>query len=44
MAPTDDTTHFGFETVREDEKAGRVQGVIFRSGFWNARAQVTRRC
>jgi len=28
MAPTDDTTHFGFETVREDEKAGRVQGVF----------------
>jgi demethylmenaquinone methyltransferase/2-methoxy-6-polyprenyl-1,4-benzoquinol methylase len=26
---TDDkTTHFGFETVREDEKAGRVQGVF----------------
>jgi demethylmenaquinone methyltransferase/2-methoxy-6-polyprenyl-1,4-benzoquinol methylase len=22
------TTHFGFETVREDEKAGRVQGVF----------------
>ncbi|WP_425044351.1 bifunctional demethylmenaquinone methyltransferase/2-methoxy-6-polyprenyl-1,4-benzoquinol methylase UbiE [Primorskyibacter sp. S87] len=25
---TDATTHFGFETVREDEKAGRVQGVF----------------
>ena len=25
---TDNTTHFGFETVREDEKAGRVQGVF----------------
>ncbi|MDG1377769.1 MAG: bifunctional demethylmenaquinone methyltransferase/2-methoxy-6-polyprenyl-1,4-benzoquinol methylase UbiE [Yoonia sp.] len=24
----DKTTHFGFETVREDEKAGRVQGVF----------------
>ncbi|MEL6683322.1 MAG: bifunctional demethylmenaquinone methyltransferase/2-methoxy-6-polyprenyl-1,4-benzoquinol methylase UbiE [Pseudomonadota bacterium] len=24
----DSTTHFGFETVREDEKAGRVQGVF----------------
>ncbi len=24
----DTTTHFGFETVREDEKAGRVQGVF----------------
>ncbi len=24
----DNTTHFGFETVREDEKAGRVQGVF----------------
>lgn len=28
MAPTDETTHFGFETVRETEKAGRVQGVF----------------
>lgn len=26
--PDDGTTHFGFETVREDEKAGRVQGVF----------------
>ena len=25
---TDTTTHFGYETVREDEKAGRVQGVF----------------
>lgn len=25
---TENTTHFGFETVREDEKAGRVQGVF----------------
>ncbi|MBI1417322.1 MAG: bifunctional demethylmenaquinone methyltransferase/2-methoxy-6-polyprenyl-1,4-benzoquinol methylase UbiE [Limimaricola sp.] len=25
---TDRTTHFGFQTVREDEKAGRVQGVF----------------
>ena len=25
---SDNTTHFGFETVREDEKAGRVQGVF----------------
>lgn len=25
---TDKTTHFGFETVAEDEKAGRVQGVF----------------
>jgi demethylmenaquinone methyltransferase/2-methoxy-6-polyprenyl-1,4-benzoquinol methylase len=25
---TDRTTHFGFETVREEEKAGRVQGVF----------------
>lgn len=25
---SDKTTHFGFETVREDEKAGRVQGVF----------------
>lgn len=24
----ENTTHFGFETVREDEKAGRVQGVF----------------
>ncbi len=24
----DKTTHFGFETVPEDEKAGRVQGVF----------------
>jgi demethylmenaquinone methyltransferase/2-methoxy-6-polyprenyl-1,4-benzoquinol methylase len=24
----DNTTHFGFETVREDEKAGKVQGVF----------------
>ena len=24
----DNTTHFGFETVRENEKAGRVQGVF----------------
>lgn len=24
----DNTTHFGFETVREEEKAGRVQGVF----------------
>ncbi|MBM1220496.1 bifunctional demethylmenaquinone methyltransferase/2-methoxy-6-polyprenyl-1,4-benzoquinol methylase UbiE [Ponticoccus sp. SC2-23] len=26
--PGDGTTHFGFETVAEDEKAGRVQGVF----------------
>ena len=25
---SDKTTHFGFETVREDEKAGRVRGVF----------------
>ena len=25
---TENTTHFGFENVREDEKAGRVQGVF----------------
>ncbi len=25
---SDKTTHFGYETVREDEKAGRVQGVF----------------
>ena len=25
---SDSTTHFGFETVREEEKAGRVQGVF----------------
>ena len=25
---SDNTTHFGFETVREDEKASRVQGVF----------------
>ena len=25
---TDRTTHFGFQTVREDEKAGRVRGVF----------------
>ncbi len=25
---TDKTTHFGFQTVNEDEKAGRVQGVF----------------
>ena len=25
---SDNTTHFGFETVREDDKAGRVQGVF----------------
>ena len=25
---TENTTHFGFKTVREDEKAGRVQGVF----------------
>ena len=25
---TENTTHFGFDTVREDEKAGRVQGVF----------------
>lgn len=25
---TEKTTHFGFDTVREDEKAGRVQGVF----------------
>jgi demethylmenaquinone methyltransferase/2-methoxy-6-polyprenyl-1,4-benzoquinol methylase len=25
---TDNTTHFGFETVNENEKAGRVQGVF----------------
>ncbi len=25
---SDKTTHFGFETVREDDKAGRVQGVF----------------
>lgn len=25
---TENTTHFGFETVREDEKVGRVQGVF----------------
>ncbi|MDA7966936.1 class I SAM-dependent methyltransferase, partial [Ruegeria sp.] len=29
MSDTNDkTTHFGFETVREAEKAGRVQGVF----------------
>jgi len=28
MPDHDKTTHFGFETVREDEKAGRVQGVF----------------
>lgn len=28
MTQQDDTTHFGFETVREGEKAGRVQGVF----------------
>ncbi len=26
--PRDGTTHFGFETVAEEEKAGRVQGVF----------------
>ena len=26
--PSTNTTHFGFETVREDEKAGKVQGVF----------------
>ena len=26
--PRDRTTHFGFETIAEDEKAGRVQGVF----------------
>jgi len=26
--PQNNTTHFGFETVQEDEKAGRVQGVF----------------
>ena len=26
--PADQTTHFGFQTVREDEKAGRVRGVF----------------
>ncbi len=26
--PSSNTTHFGFETVREDEKAGKVQGVF----------------
>ena len=26
--PNDNTTHFGFETVREADKAGRVQGVF----------------
>lgn len=26
--PSPNTTHFGFETVREDEKAGKVQGVF----------------
>jgi len=26
--PSDKTTHFGYETVAEDEKAGRVQGVF----------------
>jgi len=28
MSETEKTTHFGNETVREDEKAGRVQGVF----------------
>lgn len=28
MTDHDKTTHFGFETVREEEKAGRVQGVF----------------
>lgn len=28
MADNDQTTHFGFETVAETEKAGRVQGVF----------------
>jgi len=28
MTKLDETTHFGFETVREGEKAGRVQGVF----------------
>ena len=28
MNDDDKTTHFGFETVREDEKAGRVRGVF----------------
>jgi len=28
MTRNDDTTHFGFETVPETEKAGRVQGVF----------------
>jgi demethylmenaquinone methyltransferase/2-methoxy-6-polyprenyl-1,4-benzoquinol methylase len=26
--PSSNTTHFGFETVREDEKAGKVRGVF----------------
>ncbi len=26
--PTNNTTHFGFETVQENEKAGKVQGVF----------------
>jgi demethylmenaquinone methyltransferase/2-methoxy-6-polyprenyl-1,4-benzoquinol methylase len=26
--PPDGTTHFGFESVAETEKAGRVQGVF----------------
>jgi len=26
--PDDDTTHFGFETIPESEKAGRVQGIF----------------
>ncbi|MBU0780671.1 MAG: bifunctional demethylmenaquinone methyltransferase/2-methoxy-6-polyprenyl-1,4-benzoquinol methylase UbiE [Alphaproteobacteria bacterium] len=28
MTESDKTTHFGFETVREEDKAGRVQGVF----------------
>ncbi|SFG94984.1 2-octaprenyl-6-methoxy-1,4-benzoquinone methylase /demethylmenaquinone methyltransferase [Palleronia marisminoris] len=28
MADSDDTTHFGYETIREAEKAGRVHGVF----------------
>lgn len=28
MTDQDKTTHFGFETVREEDKAGRVQGVF----------------
>ncbi|MEM9736172.1 MAG: class I SAM-dependent methyltransferase, partial [Pseudomonadota bacterium] len=28
MSDKDQTTHFGFETIAEDEKAGRVHGVF----------------